>query len=154
MTIYVPQRLTSDCSICCIAMVSGKTYEEVIEAAGDDFVPAGPQSGMWSVQKTLTNLGFNRDDFQELHRGYEISPEYFLGIAWGRRALISVPSLNKKGGWHHVYCDGTGETLFDPSTRKKYTHWDQLKPDELIIFREAIDKAPKAPDDWDNVKSA
>jgi len=147
MTIYVPQRLTSDCSICCMAMLTGRPYEEVLEAAGDDFVPAGDRSGMWSVHGALKKLGFGEDDFIELRKGYEISPEYFLGIAWGRRALLSVPSLNKENGWHHVYCDGTSETIFDPSTRKQYTHWDQLKPQTIVIFREGGDKQAEANDD-------
>lgn len=137
MTELVTQRTPSDCSICCLAMVSGATYEEAIVAAGDDY---DPEKGMWSVQAALCRLGRHRDDFREIRRGFEISPEYFREIAWGRRAFLSVPSLNIENGWHHIYYDGMN--IYDPSPKLKYTSWDQLKPVDLVIFRETFNFIP------------
>lgn len=140
MTTLVVQRVGSDCSICAIAMLSGRAYEEIVELAGKDY---DPNKGMWSVQGTLERLGLSHayengqpiGDFVQLHKGFEISAEFFRSLAWGRRALISVPSLNIPGGFHMVYCDG--RTVFDPSPKQRYERFDQLLPVELVLFREA-----------------
>lgn len=139
MTEIVPQRTPHDCSICSMAMLTGRTYEDVLETVGDTFDPKG---GMRLEQKALQRLGFKYThengeavgDIVCTHRGFYISPEFYRSMAWGRRALMTVPSLNRPGGFHMIYWDG--RRVFDPSMMKTYTEWKQLLPDELVLFRE------------------
>lgn len=138
----IKQRTPSDCAICCMAMLTGRPYEDVMQVVGDAF---DPERGMRQEQKALQRLGFvYRFDNGRLtddstmacrHRAFEIAPEFFRGLAWGRRALLSVPSLNIPGGWHMVYYDG--REVLDPSTRKTYSAFEELRPDDIVIFREA-----------------
>lgn len=140
MTVLIQQRTPSDCGVCCLAMVTGRPYEDVLAAIGDAFDPV---RGLGDEGRALDRLGFSNafldgypvGDFTRLHRGYAVSPEFFRDMAWGRRALLSVPSLNKEGGWHMVYFDG--RELFDPSTRTTYQRFRDLRPEELVLFREA-----------------
>lgn len=138
MTELVVQRTAYDCGICSIAMALGRSYEEVVAAAGDDF----SEKGLRSEVQALKGLGLNYNwrngepdgDFVSLHRGWAISPEFFRSLAWGRRALMSVPSLNKEGSWHMIYW--TGDHVLDPSPNKTYAEWGQLLPNEMTLFRE------------------
>jgi len=141
MTLLIQQRTPSDCAICCMAMLTGRSYEDVLAAVGDAF---DPEKGMRYEQKALQRLGFSHayrngkpiGDISCQHRGYQVSPEYFLDFTWGRRALITVPSLNIADRHHMVYWDGN--SLFDPNPppKRTYERWDELKPDEIVLFRE------------------
>ena len=134
----ITQRSGYDCGICAIAMATGHTYERVIEAAGDDL----SEKGLRSEVKMLQALGYCYDfqnghpigDFVCRHRGHVLDPNFFREFAWGRRALMSVPSLNDEESFHMIYWDGN--CIFDPSPKKTYTEWRQLLPDELTLFRE------------------
>lgn len=140
MTKLIQQRTAHDCAICCMAMLTGRTYEDVIGAVGDAF---DPDRGMRREQEALKRLGFaytfeNGEPTGDIvckHRGWVLDPKFFRDFAWGRRALLSVPSLNYPDGWHMIYWDGV--TVFDPSTLKTYERWDQLRPEEMVLFREA-----------------
>ena len=139
MTILVKQRTPHDCAICCMAMVTGRIYQEVIDIVGDAF---DPEKGIRRDQEALKRLGFNYTfengeavgDIVCTHRGFYISPEFYRSMAWGRRALMSVPSLNYEGSLHMVYFDGIN--IFDPSPGKTYTQFRDLRPDEMVLFRE------------------
>jgi hypothetical protein len=140
----VMQRTQSDCGVCCLAMVTGRPYEDVLAAIGDAY---DLEKGLGNEQEALRRLGYAgayrhgqpMGDFVCLHRGYAISPDFFRDMAWGRRALLSVPSLNKPGGWHMVYYDGV--RVLDPSQRRTYEQFTDLKPDELVLFREGKARA-------------
>jgi len=135
----VRQRCLTDCGVCCLAMASGRPYEDVLAAIGDAY---DPEKGMRYTGDALKRLGFaytfeNGEavgDIVVRRRGFEISPEYFRAMAWGRRALLSVPSLNRENAWHMIYWDG--RHVFDPSTARTYTSFADLKPEELVLFRE------------------
>ena len=126
-----------------MAMLTGKTWEYTNSIVGHLVEYEGERRGMRDDHEALRLLGY--DDRSEngaavgnvvhLHRGFYISPEYFRSMAWGRRALMSVPSPNKPGGWHMIYWDGA--RIFDPSPLKTYTRWADLKPDNMSLFREA-----------------
>jgi hypothetical protein len=83
-------------------------------------------------------------DFRVLHRGV-LAPEFFRHFSWGRRAILAVPSLNLEDSFHSVYW--TGRKLLDPSTRKTYERWSELRPDEIILVAEA-GAHPKERDRW------
>jgi hypothetical protein len=141
MTMLVQQRTPHDCAICCMAMLTGRAYEDVLATVGDAF---DPEKGMGHEGQALERLGFDHTfangvpvgDFTCCHRGYAVSPEFFRDFAWGRRALMNVPSLNRPGGWHMIYWDGA--KVWDPSILKTYDQWAQLRPEEMVIFREVI----------------
>ena len=148
----IEQRTHHDCTICCIAMATGRSYEDVMASAlaAEAFDPAKGCSSEYKILKALGLSSRHVDgeaagDFVCLHRGFEISPEYFRAMAWGRRALLAVPSLNKEGGWHTVYWDGA--KLWDPSTRQRYERFGDLRPEEIVLFREAGQSAPPFDDD-------
>lgn len=143
MTTMVKQRADDDCAVCSIAMATGLPYEEVLEKIGDAYKPG---EGMYHPSIALERLGFKYTfengipvgDIVCKHRGI-LSPDFFRSFAWGRRALLSVPSLNIPGGMHMVYWDGA--QVFDPSNKKIYTEWKQLLPTHIVLFREMPTRA-------------
>lgn len=112
----------------------GKSYEDVMAAAtADKGWPAyKPGVGTRAEYSIIEAFGLKQmEHFRVLHRG-PLAPEYFLHFSWGRRAILAVPSLNIEGSFHSVYWSGS--RLFDPCTLKTYSEWEQLRPDELILF--------------------
>jgi hypothetical protein len=138
MTNYVPQLTPHDCAICCLAMLTDHSYERTLELVGDTF---DSKRGMRMEQEALERLGFKGEydngnpvgDFVALYVGI-MSPKFFRNMAWGRRALLSVPSLNFEGGWHMVYSNG--HQLFGPSQMKQYMKFEDLLPSNMVVFRE------------------
>jgi hypothetical protein len=137
---WIVQRTDHDCAICTIAMALGKSYDEVM-TAGIETKGFDPERGCFAEYKIIEAFGLKQmKDFRCLHRGGKfgiLSAEFFRGIAWGRRAIMAVPSLNIEGGFHSVYWNGV-ELLdpADPFRKKIYTRWDELLPEEVILFAE------------------
>lgn len=144
LTSLVQQRTPYDCSVCCMAMLTDRSYEEALTSIGDAFHPT---EGMRREQKALERLGFSHTfsggeaigDVVCRHRG-PLAPEFFRQFAWGRRALMTVPSLNYAGKWHMIFWDGV--RVWDPSPGKAYQAWVELMPDELVLFDEIRRKSP------------
>lgn len=140
MTTLIKQRTPNCCAVCTIAMATDHTYEEVMAVAGDSYVQG---KGTHNEEGILNRLGltnqFDRSyqptgDFHTRYKDASLSSEWFRTVAWGRRAIMAVPSLNIEGGFHSIYWDGW--EIFDPSTLKTYTEFNQLLPKELILFQE------------------
>lgn len=139
VTTLVKQRTDVDCGVACLAMATGRDYDDVVAAVGDAF---DPNLGLEQEQKALTRLGFTFaydkgepvGDVVCLRRDWCISPAFFRRLLWGRRALVTVPSLNNVGGWHMVFFDGVW--VHDPSLKKTYSEPSQLEPNELVLFNE------------------
>jgi hypothetical protein len=132
LTGLIVQRTAFDCGICCLAMLFGVTYEAALHAAGDSFVDG---KGLYSERDALKQLGYAENDFIITRRDWCIAPEAYRRLSWRRRALITVPSLNREGVWHMVYYDGN--RLFDPHREKRYESWEQLMPEEITLFAES-----------------
>lgn len=142
-TNLVEQRGPSDCVIAAIAMAVGRTYEDVLQAAGDEF---DPERGCRNDQAVLARLGLRYTfkngepdgDIVCRRKEYCISPDFYRGMIWGRRALVTVPSLNIAGGHHMVFYDG--HQVFDPNppTKKRYTDFAQLQPTDVVLFRNGV----------------
>ncbi len=143
MTELIIQREKMDCGICVFAMATGRAYEDVKSALGDAWSPEG---GLRRLHDCLERLAlgqwratagrgrvFDSPDIQVRYRAFEVAPKFFRDFAWGRRAIMCVPSLNLPGGLHMVWVDN--EQVFDPSQGKTYD-WDALCPEEIILFRE------------------
>lgn len=118
-------------------MATGHTYEEVMEK-GLATKAFHPEDGCSREYSILEALGLKQSvHFRVMWHGV-LDPNWFKDIAWGRRAIMSVPSLNKENGWHSIYW--TGAEIVDPSGQKTYaaTDWARLKPREIIIFNEVV----------------
>lgn len=158
-TRHVRQRGRSDCGVAAIAMLTGRSYEEVYAAArrangGDAFHPRRGMSGTSHVLEALgyhwENLGRHKDhpapnpdgpQFRTLHIGFQrgiIDPRFYRQFVWGRRALLSIESLNNPGGRHLVFYDG--ERIWDPQDGrrgKKFVRTiDEATIEEMYILRE------------------
>lgn len=155
----VRQRDKSDCGIAAIAMFTGRTYEEVLAAAQrtgkDNFTP---KTGMSSTERVLEALGFhwenlgrhkdhpapnpNGPQFRSLglrFAGWYVNPKFYAKFFWGRRALLSIHSLNNlPDGRHLVYFDG--HRIWDPQEGRKgkkfATDIDDVVIEEAIVFQE------------------
>ncbi len=130
----IKQRMPTDCAICTIAMATGRPYEDVMTAALQSEA-WHPDKGMRAEYRVLEQLGFQQmKNFRLMHRGV-LAPEFFLHFTWERPSILAVPSLNVEGLFHSVYW--TGSALFDPCTLKTYSNWQDLRPDEIILFAHA-----------------
>lgn len=146
MTIHVQQKTSNDCMLACIAMAAGKTWEEVWDQTWLDRVCKAQGASDEFTKEALEHAGFHpyvNGDVGKIVWTINVwnhfSREDFLQrLLSGRRAIISVPSLNHYGGWHVVFWDG--HKLFDPNKGvegKQYYRWlDHLAPRKLWIFDE------------------
>lgn len=147
MTQIIQQRTPHDCAVAAMAMLTGKTWEETHAIIGHLVDYEGERRGMRDEQQALKLLGFDYrfengrpvGDISCMRRPFGIAADFYRQFAWGRRALMSVPSLNRPGGWHMIFWDGA--RVYDPSPLKTYSKFDELLPDELVLFRES----PAAP---------
>ncbi len=140
----VIQRSPSQCTIATIVMATGCEYEHVLQVALDtEAFQEGV--GCRDEARILNALGFsdewkdgqNIGSFSRRHRDWCLSPEHFRSIAWGRRAIFTVPSLNNPDGHHSVYWDGANVHDPNPPEKKRYESFDQLMPSQVTLFREA-----------------
>ena len=121
-------------------MALEKPYEEVLAAAEGIY---DPERGTGRDHEILRNLGLSYEykngkpvgDFSSKRRVYGITAEFYRDFIWGRKALVTVPSLNKEDGHHMVYYDGHAVYDPNPMDKKRYTEFEELRPSEVTIFR-------------------
>jgi len=149
--VLIRQRNQSDCAICCLAMhmatvfdlreVKDGPYGYVKNKIGDAW---NEKDGLTNLSAALTRLGHVIDGpftgFKEptatiVTKEPDDNDRAFLFLAWGRQALITLPSLNNPPGWHMVFYDG--QRVFDPSTGEQtYKRWLDLEKAQVVtIFR-------------------
>lgn len=148
MTLLVRQRGSDDCGIAAVAMFTDFTYEHVRRAAiaSDGFRPG---KGTNSVGSILRELGFRWDNlitteekpdtrpYRTLHfNNYYISAEFCRDQLWGRPCMMSVPSLNTRGGWHLIFYDG--DRVYDPQNGRRgkryYNDFKALFPRSATVW--------------------
>lgn len=146
MTLHVFQKNGADCMLACIAMAAGKTYNELWTAEDSAEVVELGGSQPEHTKKLLERAGFHSDVngdqgaiVWKCHVWDNQSRDQLVrGLLRGRRAIISVPSLNNRAGWHVVFWDG--QDLYDPnnpSAGKQIYRWiDQLAINTIWIFDE------------------
>jgi hypothetical protein len=156
----VRQRLKSDCGVAAIAMFTGRAYEEVFAAARttgkDNF---DPKSGMSSVERVLEALGYHWENlgrhkdhpapnpdgpqFRSLGlsiASWHINPKFYAKFFWGRRALLSIHSLNNvPEGRHLVYFDGN--RVWDPQEGRKGKKFATKIEDVVIVEAMIVQEA-------------
>lgn len=111
------QRANDDCTICCIAMATGLSYDAVMTRAKVSLggYRYGGTPGTMSPKGVLIDLGFAA---KRLGCGGDSQGAGARNALWGRRAILSVPSLNGFTGHHDVYWDGS--RVWDPSPKERY----------------------------------
>lgn len=137
----IEQRTDHDCLICCFAMAIGWSYDDVLSKLAPLNVDVRIEGVKFDhefmrrlgLDLTYSN-GFPIGNAVNRVKMWETSAEAFTFQAWGRRAILGVPSLNFMGRSHAIYWHY--DTLFDPSTKLKYTAFDQLKATEVVFFKE------------------
>lgn len=155
MTLHVYQKNNNDCMLACVAMAAGRPYDELWTAADIEDVIERQGADNKFTSDLLERAGFhpyvNGDRGKivwKVNVGDHQSRGHFLtGLLRGRRAILSVPSLNHFAGWHAVYWDG--HELFDPNNPangKQIYRWiEQLAPREVWVFDETPALAPAEP---------
>ena len=110
MTTLIQQRSDNDCVLASIAMAVGAgKWEDVW--TDEDLQSAIDSQGISDYEPWLKRVGLvNYEDYRVVYTHTGASDTHVL--LWGRRALLSVRSLNNDGGYHMVYFDG--EKLHDP----------------------------------------
>jgi hypothetical protein len=159
----VRQRGPADCGIAAIAMLTGRPYEEVYAAArkangGHAF---NRKNGMTSSERVLEELGYHWENlgrhkdhpapnpdgpqFRSLGlswASWTLNPKFYAKFFWGRRAILSIHSLNNvPDGRHLVYFDGF--RIWDPQEGRKgkkfATEIEKVVIEEALIFQEMGD---------------
>lgn len=103
----ITQEDSTGCGIACIAMVTGKSYQEVKE-----------------IVKTEPNFAMTPKQLQHALEQYKMAYiPYSYPVLWpGRVYIITVPSLNILGGGHYMVIDYRNEDsalLHDPNLNKE-----------------------------------
>jgi hypothetical protein len=148
---HIYQRTTHDCGVAAIAMFCDMTYDEALELClrpdsdNEDAQPIYREG--WGMNReciAFRYLGLwdygnqHNNKIRSFNKPPAIDATYFRNIAWGRRALIMVPSLNIEGGFHFICYDG--EKVLDPndpaSGKKIYTKFEELAPVEIWVWNE------------------
>lgn len=133
MTRLVQQRTDDDCTLCCIAMATSLSYESVRASAEKARLGYKAGFGTRSVWWVMRELGF---DVKAIGAPDTGAGALCRDLIWGRRAIVSLPSLNEWRGHHDLYWDG--QQLHDPSTKLTYPP-DALTrsvPIGVVIFDE------------------
>lgn len=124
----------SDCGICCLVMLTGRGYDDIIEAVGGNYDPG---KGLLSTQFALEDIGYSNcpefGNFKQFRKSFGLASELYTSLIWGRKALITVPSLNIDG-FHMLYYDGI--KLHDPSNKKTYSKLEDLPIVSFVLFKE------------------
>jgi len=127
----VNQQDDKSCVVACIAMITGKPYEEIRACFKEDDIPVYPHA----QDAVLCKYGFvtKRNTLQSL---------YPHGIY-----ILSVPSLNTPAQMHAVVLDTTDYVIYDPQQgrpdRKFYTYsmiqsWGAA--DEIISWETLLEQ--------------
>lgn len=110
-TIHIQQRSDNDCALASIAMAIGKerwtdlwTHEdlEVVKAS----------KGVSDLEPWLNRAGLVRNVSYRTVYVHGSDSEKVASLLWGRRALVSIASINSELGNHLIYWDGN--QVWDP----------------------------------------
>jgi hypothetical protein len=128
----VYQRAADDCLICAVAMLTGRPYEAVVEAAlalHAEFPPAGPMSHSM-MRGVATGWGF------VLLSG--------IHMLWDHPAIIGVISPTRPGTGHAVFWDG--RQVIDPEANRAVTCGEAIVIDRAYIDRFGLEFTQRASD--------
>lgn len=121
MTTLIQQKTLNDCALASIAMAAGTDKWEDLWTEADLEAIKGKGVGHGEdLDAYMLRAGFiRRKHYKTVYLHGDVNDAVY-DLLWGRRALLSVRSLNRDGGGHMVYWDG--ERLWDPSYERTYLH--------------------------------
>lgn len=119
MTVLIQQKTLNDCALAAIAMAAGKEAWEDLWTEAD--LEAVKGKGVADIEPYMLRAGMLRKvHYRTAYIHANLNPETLEVLLWGRRALLSVHSLNSAHNNHMIYWDG--ERLWDPSYERTYLH--------------------------------
>lgn len=130
----IQQRNDNDCMLAAIATVLGREYDDLWTPAFVERVIAekGCNAGLSTEALAVAGLKENRDYW---HIYTHQSNAWTKALLKGRRAIISVNSLNNQHGSHAVAWDGAN--LLDVSNKQAYRYLSSVVINTVWIFNEA-----------------
>ena len=130
----IKQRYEYDCVLACVAMATGRPYEELFDEEFCQKIEANKGCNHDEIDEAFGKAGWKRDeDFVSRYMGHIQSNEV-RDLLWKRKAMIQVNSLNYEKGMHMIFWDG--EEFKDPSNKQVYRWWSHVRPYYVIIFKE------------------
>ena len=130
----ITQRNGNDCMLACIAMALHTTYDAVWSEERARKVVA--DGGVSDYDEWLQAAGLRTGrDYHWLYTAGE-RQQVIKAMLWGRRAILSVDSLNNKDGYHAVYWDGA--QLWDPSPKSVFSYLSTVCISRAILLRAAV----------------
>lgn len=109
-TIHIQQRSNNDCALAAIAMAAGKERWSDLWTQ-DDLDAVIKSKGVSDLGPYLERAGIDSSKYKQVYT-YNFPTEELARLLWGRRALVSIASLNTESSNHLVYWDGT--QVWDP----------------------------------------
>ena len=129
----IKQRNDTDCALAAIAMIAGVDYDDLWLSEFVEKVVKAKGCGPELTDEALAIAGFtNREHYISCYT-WGLSSDH-RRLLWGRKAILSVPSLNYERGYHAVAWDGF--RVFDPSPKQVYQWLEQLQITNAVIFNE------------------
>lgn len=121
----IKQRTTFDCAVCCLAMVTDTSYENVLEyLPREALIYLAQQKGIYARNEIEYLIRVNYK-FETLYTPEGYKPKH------KRKAVLLVPSLNNPNKKHSIAYDG--EKVLDPSTRICYSTEAGLAACEWVV---------------------
>lgn len=132
----IKQRYESDCALACLAMVSGKDYDELWDVDFIDKIEKAHTCSGDNLDEVFKRAGYTKDVNMKCVyvNPHDVSSLVLRNLLWKRKALIQVDSLNYERGMHMIYWTGT--EILDPSTKQVYKWWQNIHPVYVWIFDE------------------
>lgn len=121
----VNQPTENTCTSACLAMLTGAAVADVIAEFHTDWLAWKTTPKKYLAERGLTFIE-NASPFNRL-------------MEWDKVYLLTVASLNKEGGLHHIVVDlrTCPETVLDPNNgklgKKYYVGWSEQSSDPLAV---------------------
>lgn len=132
----IKQKNKNDCFLACLAMASGKTYEECFTTEITEAIENAKGVRPDTVDKMFELAGFIKNvDYTTI---YTFNKDIYLirDFLIRRKAILQVPSLNFENTEHGVYWDGN--KILDPSNLQVYNYLSQCFPTYVYLFNSAV----------------
>lgn len=129
----VVQRYTSDCVLACLAMATGKSYDDMFSPSFCAKVENNKGAFGETLDTAFELAGLVKDeDYKTVYAAGSMAA--VRALLWKRRAIIQAPSLNFMKSEHAVYY--TGDEIIDPSRLQVYRWLENMSPTYVWIFKD------------------
>ena len=124
MTKRINQKNPADCVVCCLAMYLGTTYKELLirYPCLVERITNVRQGGVNLYEEQLMIFAATGKGMihMQIHYDWDNTRQAeVMEMLAGKKAILSVRSLNVEDAAHAVFWDGN--KVLDPSNKKRYT---------------------------------